>query len=137
MPNPVRYEVIDRVAVLTIDNPPVNALAPAVWTAVDEAVARANADADVDAVVLRGSGTTFVAGADIKIFDAIQTHEQSLARSAGTHAMLRRLEDSAKPLVAAIHGNSLGGGNELAMACHYRVATGDARLGQPEVLLGI
>ena len=137
MSNPVRYEVIDRVAVLTIDNPPVNALSPAVWQGVDEAVARAVGDADVDAIVIRGAGTTFVAGADIKIFDTIRTREQSLTRSAGTHALLRRLEDSPKPLVAAIHGNALGGGNELAMACHFRIATGDARVGQPEVMLGI
>jgi len=137
MSNPVRYEVIDRVAVLTIDNPPVNALAPAVWQALDEAVALAVADAGVDAIVIRGAGTTFVAGADIKVFDTIRTREQSLTRSAGTHALLRRLEDSPKPLVAAIHGNALGGGSELAMACHFRIATGDARVGQPEVMLGI
>ncbi|HEY1304007.1 MAG TPA: 3-hydroxyacyl-CoA dehydrogenase NAD-binding domain-containing protein [Vicinamibacterales bacterium] len=137
MSSPIHYEVIDRVAVLTIDNPPVNALSPAVWQGLDEAVARAVVDADVDAIVIRGSGTTFVAGADIKIFDTIRTREQSLTRSAGTHALLRRLEDSPKPLVAAVHGNALGGGNELAMACHFRIATGDARVGQPEVLLGI
>ncbi|HKE86754.1 MAG TPA: 3-hydroxyacyl-CoA dehydrogenase NAD-binding domain-containing protein [Vicinamibacterales bacterium] len=137
MSSPIHYEVTDRVAVLTIDNPPVNALSPAVWQGVDQAVARAGVDEGVGAIVIRGAGTTFVAGADIKIFDAIRTREQSLTRSAGTHALLRRLEDSSKPLVAAIHGNALGGGNELAMACHFRVATGDARIGQPEVMLGI
>jgi 3-hydroxyacyl-CoA dehydrogenase len=133
----VRYEVKDRVAVLTIDNPPVNALGAGVWEAIDEAVARAVADAACDAMVLIGAGTTFVAGADIKIFDTLKTVDDSLARSARTHAMLRRLEDAAKPLVAAIHGNALGGGMELAMACHYRVAAASANVGQPEVLLGI
>src|SRR5947209_11187164 len=102
MADPVRYAVVDRVAVLTIDNPPVNALSPAVWTGIDEAVARANADANADAIVLIGAGSTFIAGADIKIFDTLKTRDDSLSRSATTHALLRRLEDSAKPLVAAI-----------------------------------
>jgi 3-hydroxyacyl-CoA dehydrogenase len=133
----IRYEIKDRVAVLTIDNPPVNALSPAVWTGLDEAVARANSDANADAIVLIGAGTTFIAGADIKVFETLKTAEDSLARSAGTHALLRRIEDSRKPLVAAIHGNALGGGMEVAMSCHYRVAAKDAKVGQPEVLLGI
>jgi 3-hydroxyacyl-CoA dehydrogenase len=133
----VRYAIHDRVAVLTIDNPPVNALAQGVWEAVDAAVARAGADADADAIVLFGAGTTFVAGADINVFKTLKTREQSLERSARTHALLKRLEDVPKPLVAAIHGHALGGGLELAQACHYRVATADAKVGQPEVLLGI
>ena len=133
----VRYEVIERVAVITIDNPPVNALAPAVWEDLDRAVARAGSDPSADAAILIGAGSTFIAGADIKVFDTLTTREQSLARSAGTHALLQRVEDCPKPLVAAIHGHALGGGNEVAMACHYRVAANDARIGQPEVLLGI
>jgi 3-hydroxyacyl-CoA dehydrogenase len=137
MPEFVHYDVTDRVAVLTIDNPPVNALGQGVWEAIDQAVARANQDPQADAIVLIGAGQTFVAGADINVFKLLKTREQSLARSAGTHAMLRRLEDSAKPLVAAIHGQAFGGGLELAMACHYRVAAKDAKVGQPEVLLGI
>ncbi len=133
----VRYDLHDRVAVLTIDNPPVNALAQGVWEAVDEGVARAVADPGADAIVLIGAGSTFVAGADINIFKTLKTREQSLARSAKTHALLRRLEDATKPLVAAIHGNAFGGGLELAQACHFRVAMKDAKVGQPEVLLGI
>src|SRR5262245_4059259 len=137
MPDFVHYALKDRVAVLTIDNPPVNALGQGVWEAIDEAVTRANADAGADAAVLIGAGTTFVAGADINIFKVLKTPEQSMARSERTHAMLRRLEDSSKPLVAAIHGNAFGGGLELAQACHYRVAVKNASVGQPEVLLGI
>ena len=137
MPEFVHYEVVDRVAVLTIDNPPVNALGAGVWEAIDENVARANADAAVDAIVLIGAGSTFIAGADINIFKLLKTRDDSMKRSAGTHALLRRLEDSAKPLVAAIHGQAFGGGLEVAMACHYRVAVKDAKVGQPEVLLGI
>jgi 3-hydroxyacyl-CoA dehydrogenase len=137
MPDLIRYAVTDRVAIITIDNPPVNALSPAVWTVIDDAVARANADSNADAIVLIGAGTTFIAGADIKVFETLRTPEDSLARSAGTHALLRRLEDSSKPLVAAIHGNALGGGMEVAMSCHFRIASKDAKVGQPEVLLGI
>jgi 3-hydroxyacyl-CoA dehydrogenase len=133
----VHYDVRDRVAILTIDNPPVNALGAGVWEAIEAAVGRASSDAAADAIVLVGAGSTFVAGADIRIFDTLKTVDQSLARSAGTHAMLKRLEDAVKPLVAAIHGNAFGGGLELAQACHFRVATSDAKLGQPEVLLGI
>src|SRR6185295_1927359 len=106
----VRYERVNRVAVITIDNPPVNALSPAVWEGIDDAVARAGSDADADAVVLIGAGTTFIAGADIKVFETLKTREDSLTRSGATHALLRRIEDSLKPLVAAIHGNALGGG---------------------------
>src|SRR5690349_13224730 len=133
----VRYDINDGVAIVTIDNPPVNALSPAVWDGIDNAVARAAADAAAEAVVLIGAGTTFIAGADIKVFDTLKTSDDSMSRSAGTHALLKRLEDAPKPLVAAIHGNALGGGMEVAMSCHYRVATKDAKVGQPEVLLGI
>src|SRR5438874_9165159 len=137
MSDPVRYELRDGVAVVTIDNPPVNALSPAVWERIDEAVARASADPAAEAIVLIGAGATFIAGADIKVFDLLKTRDDSFTRSAGTHALLKRIEDAAKPLVAAIHGNALGGGLEVAQACHFRVATKDARVGQPEVLLGI
>ena len=133
----VNYAVTDRVAVITIDNPPVNALSPAVWDGIDQAVQRAVADREADAIVLIGAGSTFIAGADIKVFDTLKTKADSFARSAGTHALLRRMEDATRPLVAAIHGNALGGGLEVAQACHFRVATKDAKVGQPEVLLGI
>ncbi|MDP3716987.1 MAG: 3-hydroxyacyl-CoA dehydrogenase NAD-binding domain-containing protein [Acidobacteriota bacterium] len=133
----IRYDVRDRIAILTVDNPPVNAMGPGVLEGIEEAVARADADPAVDAMVLIGAGSTFVAGADIKIFGTLKTREQSLARSEATHARLRRIEDAAKPLVAAIHGNALGGGLEIAMSCHYRVMAHDARIGQPEVMLGI
>jgi 3-hydroxyacyl-CoA dehydrogenase len=133
----IHYEVRDRVAVLTVDNPPVNAMGPGVLEAIEEQVVRANEDENVDAIVLIGAGSTFVAGADIRIFGTLKTREQSLERSQNTHARLKRIEDSTKPLVAAIHGNALGGGLEIAMSCHYRVMAHDARVGQPEVLLGI
>src|SRR5690242_16972551 len=108
MPEQVLYHVTDRVAVVTIDNPPVNALSPAIWQAVAAAVARAATDPAVDATVVIGAGSTFIAGADIKVFDTLRTREQSLERSAKSHALLHAIEDSVRPVVAAIHGNALG-----------------------------
>ncbi|HEX2689669.1 MAG TPA: 3-hydroxyacyl-CoA dehydrogenase NAD-binding domain-containing protein [Kofleriaceae bacterium] len=137
MPDLVRSQLLDGVAVLLIDNPPVNALSQGVWAAIDAAVAKAAADPAAQAIVLLGAGSTFVAGADIHGFKSLHTRDQALERVRGSHVLLQRLEGVAKPLVAAIHGNALGGGLELAMACHFRVATRDASVGQPEVLLGI
>ena len=133
----VRYEIRDRVAVVTIDNPPVNALSAGVMEGISDAVERGDDDADADAIVLIGAGATFIAGADINIFKELKTREQSIERSQAVHARLKQLEDAGKPLVAAIHGHALGGGLEFAMACHYRVAVATARVGQPEVQLGI
>src|ERR1700751_3630666 len=99
MPDLLRYHIRDGVAVITIDNPPVNALSPAVWDGLDRFVARAAADPAAEAIVMIGAGTTFIAGADIKVFDTLKTREDSLARSAGTHALLKRIEDAPKPLV--------------------------------------
>jgi 3-hydroxyacyl-CoA dehydrogenase len=133
----VRYEIRDRVAIITIDNPPVNALSPGVPEGISEAVARAAADAGADAIVMIGAGSTFIAGADINIFKQLTTRQQSIERSEAVHARLLKIEDVGKPLVAAIHGHALGGGLEFAMACHYRVALASAKVGQPEVQLGI
>ncbi len=137
MPELVQYTVQAGVAVITIDNPPVNALSPGVPEGIDAGIARAAADPAVKAVVLIGAGNTFIAGADIKMFGAIPNREVSLDRSHRVHALLRRIEDCPKPVVCAIHGTALGGGLEFAMACHYRVAVPAAKVGQPEVLLGI
>src|SRR6266850_4553651 len=133
----VRYEIREQVAIITVDNPPVNALSPGVPEAIEAAVARAAQDDAVRAVVLIGAGSTFIAGADIRFFETIVTREASLERSRAVHARLRHIEDCPKPVVAAIHGTALGGGMEFAMACHYRVAVPAAKVGQPEVLLGI
>ena len=125
----VRNQVRDRVAVVTVDNPPVNALSAGVPEAISQAVERACEDSNADAIVLIGAGTTFIAGADINIFKQLKTREQSIERSQAMHARLKKLEDAGKPLVAAIHGHALGGGLEFAMACHYRVAVATAKVG--------
>ena len=137
MADMVRYEIKDRVAIVIIDNPPVNAFRSEVWDGIDKAIACGIKDAGADAIVLMGGGSTFSAGADIKALDVLKTREDSMAHSAEVQALLKRVEDSTKPLVAAVHGNTLGGGFEVAQACHFRVATKDAKLGQPEVLLGV
>jgi 3-hydroxyacyl-CoA dehydrogenase len=131
----VKFENRDGVALITIDNPPVNALGAGVPEGIAAAIARASQDASVSAMVIIGAGRTFVAGADIK-----QLEEQAHGRGTGApnlHALLKSIEDCTKPVVMAMHGTALGGGLELAMAGHYRVATADAQAGQPEVNLGI
>jgi 3-hydroxyacyl-CoA dehydrogenase len=123
------------VAIILINNPPVNALSPGVAEGIEHTISRAEQDDSVRAVVLMGNGRTFIAGADIKEFGKITSGERP--SGAGLLPLLLRIENLGKPVVAAIHGTAFGGGLELAMACHYRVAVSDAQLGQPEVKLGI
>jgi 3-hydroxyacyl-CoA dehydrogenase len=122
------------VAIITINNPPVNALSPGVPEGISEALDRIAVDDSVRAVVLIGGGRTFVAGADIKEFGKMTSGK---ARGAGLLPLLLKIEDSGKPVIVAIHGTAFGGGLELAMAGHYRVAVSSAQVGQPEVKLGI
>jgi len=122
------------VAVVRIDNPPVNALDRGVREALVPALTRVANDAAVRAVVLACAGRTFVAGADIGELEHAAWGD---GIGPDMHPLLALVEDFPKPIVAAIHGTALGGGLELAMACHYRVAVESARLGLPEVTLGI
>jgi 3-hydroxyacyl-CoA dehydrogenase len=123
------------IAIITINNPPVNALSPGVPEGISEALDRIAQDASVKAAVLIGGGRTFVAGADIKEFGKMTSSGKS--RGAGLTPFLLKMEDSIKPVVVAIHGTAFGGGLELAMAGHYRVAVSSAQVGQPEVKLGL
>jgi 3-hydroxyacyl-CoA dehydrogenase len=131
----VQLSYADNVAVITINNPPVNALSPGVPEGIEQAIAKVGEDGAINAAVLIGGGRTFVAGADIKEFIKMTSGERP--RGEGLLPLLRHLEDCPKPIVAAIHGTALGGGLELAMAAHYRAAAPNAQLGQPEVKLGI
>ncbi len=131
----VRFEKQGNIAIVTIDNPPVNALSPGVPEGLEAAIARANADADVIAVVVIGAGRTFIAGADIKELEFAAWGQP--AKLPALHDLLAHIEDSAKPVVMALHGTTLGGGLEVAMAGHYRIAAPDGVMGQPEVNLGI
>lgn len=126
----------DGVGILTVNNPPVNALSPGVPEGIADGIGEFGRDESVGAVVLIGGGRTFIAGADIKEFGKL-TAGGDRKRGPGLNAVLDVIEGSAKPVVAAIHGTALGGGLETAMACHYRVAVESALVGQPEVKLGI
>ena len=119
-----------EIAVLTIDNPPVNALSSAVRTALMAAIEDAIANDSLRAIVLAGAGPNFSAGADIREFERP-------ARPPHLVDVVQRIEDAAKPVIAALHGNVLGGGCELALGCHYRVAAPGTRAGHPEVNLGL
>src|SRR5579872_659546 len=130
----VRYAKQGDVAVITIDNPPVNVLGPGVAEGIAAGLSQAEADSNVRAIVVIGAGKTFVAGADIHQFAKMRASREC---GPGHTAFLLRVEDCPKPIVMAIHGTAFGGGLELAMAGHYRVATTDAQVGQPEVKLGI
>src|SRR5216683_2612569 len=126
----VKLERHDVVAIVTVDSPPVNALSAAVRGGIFDCIKRAIADPEVKAIVLTCGGRTFIAGADITEFG-------KPPKPPGLHEVLTEMENSPKPIIAAIHGTALGGGLEVALACHFRVATKDARLGLPEVKLGL
>src|SRR5579883_2854744 len=126
----VRLTQNDGVAVITIDNPPVNALSSGVPEGIAESIRAAAQDPAVNAVVVIGAGRTFIAGADIKDLAAGK-------EGPDMHALLKSIEDCPKPVVMALHGTALGGGLEVAMAGHYRLAVASAQVGQPEVNLGI
>ena len=123
-----------EIAIITVNNPPVNALSPGVPEGIGAAIAEASKDESVKGVILIGGGRTFIAGADIKEFGKVTSGEKGRG---SLLPLLLAIEDCPKPTVAAIHGTAFGGGLEVAMAFHYRVATPAAQVGQPEVKLGI
>lgn len=137
----IRYTIEDKVAVLVIDHPPVNAMNEQTLKELSEAIDALNADPGVKAIVITGGGQmAFVAGADIGLFGRI-IKEQDLAAGKAFmelgQATFNKIEASNKPIIAAINGVCLGGGLELAMACHMRICGDRVRLGQPEINLGI
>ena len=130
MASPVRLERSGRIGLVIIDNPPVNAISQSVRQGLESSFSEAAKDAAIEAVVLCCDGRTFIAGADLAEFDS------PIAEPA-CHRVFAVIEGLDKPVVAALHGTVLGGGLETALACHYRVAAVDARLGFPEISLGI
>ncbi len=126
----------DGVGIITIDNPPVNALSPGVPEGISTAMDEVDRDPSIRSVVVIGAGRTFIAGADIRELEMV-AHGAGREGGPSLHGLLKKIEDCAKPVVMALHGTALGGGLEVAMAGHYRVASPDAQAGQPEVNLGI
>jgi 3-hydroxyacyl-CoA dehydrogenase len=124
--------VRDGVAVITLDNPPVNGLGHALRGAVVAGLDAAQADASVKAVVIVGANGLFSGGADIREFNTPKAMAEPTL-----HTVIRAVESSAKPVVAAIGGHCMGGGLELSLACHYRACAPDAQLGLPEVKIGL
>ena len=123
-----------EVAIITIQNPPVNALSPGVPEGILASIETIASDDAINAAVLIGGNRRFIAGADIKEFAKITAGGK---RSIGLNDVLDKIENCPKPVVAAIEGHAFGGGLETAMACHYRVAAPSAQVGQPECKLGI
>jgi 3-hydroxyacyl-CoA dehydrogenase len=126
----VTFRTAGRIGIAVVDYPPVNALSHAVRAGLVAAIDRLESDADIDALVILCAGRTFIAGADITEFGK-PMQEPQLA------SVVARIEGAAKPVIAAIHGKALGGGLEVALGCHYRVALKNAAIGLPEVKLGI
>jgi 3-hydroxyacyl-CoA dehydrogenase len=129
--SPVSMERQGDIGVIVVNYPPVNALGPGVAEGIKDCLARGNTDPAIMAMVLIGAGRSFIAGADIRGFG---TNRPRLPLGQRVYDVL---DGSEKPVVAAIHGYALGGGLEIAMACHYRIALPSARVGLPEVLIGI
>jgi 3-hydroxyacyl-CoA dehydrogenase len=132
MTTPVHYQITDGVAVLTIDNEPVNSISAAVRAGIASGIERAVAAPDVSAIVLMGARDVFCGGAEVREFNT------PLQRQSPTLPELNKLQDECpKPIVAAIAGFAFGGGLEIAMACHWLIALRGAKLGLPEVKLGL
>jgi enoyl-CoA hydratase/carnithine racemase len=133
-----RYTVEDRIAIITLDHPPVNALDSQTVKDLDAALDMALTDEEAKVVIITGAGRrAFSTGADINEINQIRDadHTEELLRAG--HRVFSKIETSKKPIIAAINGICLGGGLEMAMACHVRVARDRARIGQPEINLGV
>ena len=133
----VKVEVKGDVAVLALNNPPVNQLSAHFVQEMADALLQAGSDKAIKAVILTGTGKNFIAGADITEIQTVKDKNFLLPRVMENHRFINSIEDAPKPVIAAINGNCLGGGLEIAMACHYRVAAQGVQIGQPEVQIGL
>ena len=133
----IRVEIRDGIAVFTLDNPPVNQLSDYFQREIASAMTEAFRDAAVSAIVITGTGKNFIAGADITQIKDLRERDAILSLLRENNRFLKGIETGPKAVVAAINGSCLGGGLEIAMACHYRVAASGVELGQPEVQIGL
>ncbi|MFC3040055.1 enoyl-CoA hydratase [Virgibacillus xinjiangensis] len=133
----ILYESSNHVAYLTIQSPPANALSTGLIESLAENLDKAEQDAGVKAIVIKGDGKFFSAGADIKEFTSLENAADYQSLSENGQKLFDRIEHYPIPVIAAIHGAALGGGLELAMSCHMRIAAEETKLGLPELTLGI
>ncbi|WP_100405050.1 enoyl-CoA hydratase [Bacillus solitudinis] len=133
----IQIEVENKVALVTIVRPPANALSKLLIKELDETFSFIEDEPDIHVIVVCGEGRFFAAGADIIEFVKVESGEAFTEIAKATQSFFNRIEQGSKPVIAAIHGAALGGGLELALACHIRLATEDAKLGLPELNLGI
>jgi 3-hydroxyacyl-CoA dehydrogenase len=130
MTQPVTLSRLQDIGIISVNNPPVNALSQPVRAGLKTALTEANADDNITALIIHCEGRTFIAGADIREFG-------KPLQPPGLDAVIDAIENSSKPVIAAIHGTALGGGFEVALGCHHRVAVASAKVGLPEVKLGL
>lgn len=133
----LNYTVDEGVAIATINRPPANALSRSLIEEVNLLLDAVENDASIRVILLHGEGRFFSAGADIKEFTKISSNEEFEKLSSRGQDVFERLEEFSKPIIAAIHGAALGGGLELAMSCHFRYVSETAKLGLPELQLGL
>lgn len=134
----VKLKIEEGIAIVTLDRPPVNALSTSTMKELDAVFDQCQKDSNVKVIIITGAGSfAFVAGADVKEIDGIQAKEEGAKLAFQGQQILNKIERSLKPVIAAINAVCLGGGNELAMACHMRIASDRAKFGQPEINLGI
>ena len=133
----VKVELKNGIAALTLNNPPVNQLSEAFVQDIVEALSEAFSADEVKAVILTGSGKNFIAGADITELKGVTDKDHVFSQIMDNYRFVNAIEDAPKPVIAAINGHCLGGGLEIAMACHYRIASQRVKLGQPEVQIGL
>lgn len=134
----VKMSIEDRTAIVTIDHPPANAFDRRTVTELNAAFNEATTNDEVKVIIITGAGQFFVAGADINEIKAIKGYDDAYEVVRAGQKLFSRIESSRKPVIAAINGRAcLGGGNELAMACHIRLAEDSVQFGQPEIKLGI
>ncbi|WP_077621309.1 enoyl-CoA hydratase [Sediminibacillus massiliensis] len=133
----ITFKQVGKAAELTITSPPANALSRAILHDLADHLDRMENDSSIKTIILKGEGKFFSAGADIKEFTSLQGHSDYRSLAAEGQQLFEKIEHYTKPVIAVIHGAALGGGLELAMACHIRLVSENAKLGLPEITLGI
>ncbi|WAA11624.1 enoyl-CoA hydratase [Fervidibacillus halotolerans] len=133
----LQWKLESKTAIITIDRPPANALSSSLLEELDELLKELETNKDVRVLVLRGEGRFFSAGADIKEFTTVRSSSKFVELAKRGQQLFERMERYPKPIIASIHGAALGGALELAMACHIRIVSDTAKLGLPELQLGI